>query len=512
LAQDGRFEDPEKTRKNEARPGARFALRDDMTSARLRSVFASAVAAALASSVALAACGGSTTLDSPDGSTANDSGQVTPDGSVVSSDGAVVDGAVTDGGTIGFGGELCGHDAIVKGLEKAKPQKPYDYLELRFTVLTYVDGGYAPASSTTTASVGTKCKTATNVAACNAAIDAAVSTKDLFPGPGKQAPSGQYFVVQSGDKVEVLDTKAAVIAFLGTIDTPEEARLVVALDGYEVLCGPNDVKSNGQGGYTVVAKKSTECLNQYNGYVLDVAPDATITEKQRVDLTDKDAGCAVAGRRPEGFRPAASAIVGENEVLAYLGTMHALEAASVPAFLRLADELTANEAPADLVRRAEEAARDEVRHAAGFAWLRGLYGAKASPQPVVEFHSRVRSLEELAIENAVEGCVRETFGALVAGYQAEVASDGPVRRLFATVAEDETRHAELAWDVAAWLESRLGASARERVREARLRALDELVAQIAANAPSEDLVHRCGMPSVEVSNVLVEGCRELFAA
>lgn len=478
-----------------------------MTSARLRAVFASAVAAALASSVALAACGGSTTLDSPDGSTA-DSGQLTPDGSVVTTD-----GAVTDGSTAVFEGALCGRDALVKGLEKAKPAKPYDYLELRYTVLTYTaDGGYEPASSTTTASVGTKCKTATDATACNAAIDAAVSTKDLFPGPGKQIPSGQYFVVQSGDKVEVLDTKAAVIAFLGTIDTPEEARLVVTLDGYEVLCGPNDVKPNGQGGYTVIAKKSTECLNQFNGYVLDVAPDATITEKQKVDLTDKDAGCAVAGRRPEGFRPGASAIAGENEVLAYLGTMHALEAASVPAFLRLADELSAHGAPETLVRRAEEAARDEVRHAAGFAWLRGLYGAKASHEPLIEMPNRVRSLEELAVENAVEGCVRETFGALVAGYQAEVAADGPVRRLFATVAEDETRHAELAWDVAAWLESRLDASARERVRGARLRALDELVAQIAVTVPGEELVRRCGAPSVEVSNVLVEGCRELFAA
>lgn len=507
MAQDGRVGDSEKTRKSGETIWRTVCCANGMTSARLRAVFASAVAAALASSVALAACGGSTTLDSPDGSTA-DSGQLTPDGSVVTTD-----GAVTDGSTAVFEGALCGRDALVKGLEKAKPAKPYDYLELRYTVLTYTaDGGYEPASSTTTASVGTKCKTATDATACNAAIDAAVSTKDLFPGPGKQIPSGQYFVVQSGDKVEVLDTKAAVIAFLGTIDTPEEARLVVTLDGYEVLCGPNDVKPNGQGGYTVIAKKSTECLNQFNGYVLDVAPDATITEKQKVDLTDKDAGCAVAGRRPEGFRPGASAIAGENEVLAYLGTMHALEAASVPAFLRLADELSAHGAPETLVRRAEEAARDEVRHAAGFAWLRGLYGAKASHEPLIEMPNRVRSLEELAVENAVEGCVRETFGALVAGYQAEVAADGPVRRLFATVAEDETRHAELAWDVAAWLESRLDASARERVRGARLRALDELVAQIAVTVPGEELVRRCGAPSVEVSNVLVEGCRELFAA
>ena len=53
-------------------------------------------------------------------------------------------------------------------------------------------------------------------------------------------------------------------------------------------------------------------------------------------------------------------------------------------------------------------------------------------------------------ENAREGCVRETFGALIAMHQAERAGDPIIRRAMRRIAEEETRHAELAWEVASW--------------------------------------------------------------
>lgn len=51
------------------------------------------------------------------------------------------------------------------------------------------------------------------------------------------------------------------------------------------------------------------------------------------------------------------------------------------------------------------------------------------------------NLEALALENAVEGCVRETFGALCGGYQAARAADPVVRRTLAQITRDETTHA-----------------------------------------------------------------------
>jgi len=146
---------------------------------------------------------------------------------------------------------------------------------------------------------------------------------------------------------------------------------------------------------------------------------------------------------------------GEPELLQYLGTMECLEAASVPAFLRLADELRQHGAPAALVARAEQAAADEVGHAAGFAHLRAERGAPSAASPV-EVPQAPRSLEALAVENAVEGCVRETFGALVAGYQARTAGDEALRRIMTRVAAEELLHAELAELGALQLDERHG--------------------------------------------------------
>lgn len=191
--------------------------------------------------------------------------------------------------------------------------------------------------------------------------------------------------------------------------------------------------------------------------------------------------------------------------------MQRLEAASVPAFLRLASELRAHDAPSSLVARAEEAARDEVRHAAGFSHLRALHGAKPLEE-TFEVPSRARTLEELALENVVEGCVRETFGALVAGYQARVATDESVRRLFASIAEDELRHAELAWDVAAWLDSRLDEGARQRVRRAEAQAALELSVGLSRSEAGDEVKTRCGVPSRDEAGRLFASASELWAA
>jgi hypothetical protein len=94
--------------------------------------------------------------------------------------------------------------------------------------------------------------------------------------------------------------------------------------------------------------------------------------------------------------------------------------------------------------------------------------------PVRAPHFETRAAEAVAIENAMEGCVRELFGALVATWHATHARDRELRRTFEIIARDETRHAELALRVAAFLSSRLDAAARARVAKARECAVTEL--------------------------------------
>jgi hypothetical protein len=177
-----------------------------------------------------------------------------------------------------------------------------------------------------------------------------------------------------------------------------------------------------------------------------------------------------AGRRPPGLRattPVAAAAVGR-----WLAAAAHLEAASVPAFALLAEELALHGAPLALVRAALAAADDEVRHAAVLGALARAHGAEP---PAVELAPpSLRGLADLAIDNAIEGCVREAFAARCAAVQARTAADPRVRAAMATIAVDEARHAALARAIDAWASARIGAATRAACGRARRRAVDEL--------------------------------------
>jgi hypothetical protein len=129
-------------------------------------------------------------------------------------------------------------------------------------------------------------------------------------------------------------------------------------------------------------------------------------------------------------------------------------------------------APALLVRAASRAEREEIRHTAMMSkHARAFGGASAAARTK---KARRRSLEAMAIENAVEGCVNETFGALLMTWQAEHASSETLRDTFSKIANDEIGHAALSHSVAAWADSQLDARAKIRVKRARARAIEKL--------------------------------------
>ncbi|HSQ62104.1 MAG TPA: ferritin-like domain-containing protein [Polyangiaceae bacterium] len=191
--------------------------------------------------------------------------------------------------------------------------------------------------------------------------------------------------------------------------------------------------------------------------------------------------------RTKGKERTERAVVGEH-----LARAAYLEAASVDAFYILYDELAAHGAPRRLLSAALRAARDEVRHAREAGALAKRYGARPA-KPRVR-RRPPRDLATVAVENAIEGCVRETFGALVAMWQAERASDRAVRETMGRIARDEVRHAELGWRVSAWAEAKLDAAGRERVRAAREAAVRELLASARERLP-EAVVATLGMPA-----------------
>jgi hypothetical protein len=133
--------------------------------------------------------------------------------------------------------------------------------------------------------------------------------------------------------------------------------------------------------------------------------------------------------------------------------------------------------------------------------LADRYGGKG--RAVETSAPRARGALELALENAVEGAVRETFGAAVSIWCAERASDPLVRHSMAEVAPDEHRHAALALEIAQFLDERMTPAERDMVRDARHAGLNALRATFSEDPPRE-LRDIAGLPSAAEA-------QELFA-
>jgi hypothetical protein len=227
-----------------------------------------------------------------------------------------------------------------------------------------------------------------------------------------------------------------------------------------------------------------------------VGCEVTCGTPNRVKIAYATGAC---GRRPGGL--GCEAATEGSPVARFLAESAALEAASVPAFARLARGLAAHGAPEHLVRAARAATAEEARH-----WrrtrdvARGHGGDPVRPRVKV---AQYASLEELALDNVVEGCVRETFGALVAAHQAVAAGDRAIRDLMADIAEEELGHATLSWQIDAWACEQLGPELRARRSQVARAAVGELA--LASREPiADELTTDAGLPGqADVRELLV---------
>jgi hypothetical protein len=149
-----------------------------------------------------------------------------------------------------------------------------------------------------------------------------------------------------------------------------------------------------------------------------------------------------------------------------------LEHASVPAFLQLAAELAAQRAPATLVQRALAAARDEVRHAEQCASLAARHLRQRISPVLPEIAPRAllagtAGILRLAIESWLDGCLAEGTAAAQAARAASLSQDRAAHALQRGVADDEHRHAELAWSILGWTLGRGGDDVRDALRAVR---------------------------------------------
>ena len=455
------------------------------TSLRLHALFTTLLGA---TAVAVG-CNGTVAIES-DGGTNADGGPGV-DGSVLP-DGAVPDALpprdAGDGGTLPpFDTQVC------------LTQDETNFLFPKdATLATGLDslGGYTlqgdskPTGMTaSTHKVGTACASATDPVACAAELGAFDPTTPYWSGCQGFCPPFPAYQVRTtkSSTVSVVGKREDVKKAFLPIDRPTEAAAAVqAIHSVGCEQGKNNVLKNGDGSYDVkviefqcsqLPGDPSKSVNTRDEIAYRVTRDGTISEVARVRVKEEknEFGCPVAGRKPMGLLPANQN--GGSCAGQYFAKMAHLEAASVVAFSHMVEELRAHGAPEELVSRAIAAIADEHRHADAIGALAHEHGARVSE--VVTAPTQMRSLLEMAIENRREGCVRETYGALLAHYQAHASTDVSVKHAMSRIAQDETLHAALSWDLDAWLVSKLDVTDLEKLRAAEREAIRDLAVECA---------------------------------
>ncbi|WP_020559812.1 ferritin-like domain-containing protein [Thiofilum flexile] len=198
------------------------------------------------------------------------------------------------------------------------------------------------------------------------------------------------------------------------------------------------------------------------------------------------------GRAPHGLHISALAPIAFNPIGQYLADMTAMETAAITAFRYLARELEAYGAPDKLIARAYQAADEEVRHAEMAGLLSEAYGGIAASVQVDDF--RLRSLYEIALENAVEGCVHETFAAACGLWQSQQAELGVFRQVIGHITDEEMDHAALSWDIYQWIMPQLSALEQAHIREAQAEAIHNLMQDFKQESDSQ-IQQAFGLPA-----------------
>jgi hypothetical protein len=163
------------------------------------------------------------------------------------------------------------------------------------------------------------------------------------------------------------------------------------------------------------------------------------------------------------------------------------EHASIASFARASLELLALGAPPDLLHATHQAAGDEIAHARlAFALASAYAGSPVGPGalPVGALDTGAISFARVARAVLLDACANEAVAAATARAASEVAVDPAVKRALARIADDEERHAALAWRTLAWLARTGGAPV---IAELRAAIAGEAASDPPAGEEGEDL-------------------------
>ncbi|OJY30661.1 MAG: hypothetical protein BGO98_28575 [Myxococcales bacterium 68-20] len=400
---------------------------------------------------------------------------------------------------------------LLEGVTRSDGSAPadgaVDYMELRDEY--ELDGSSSPV---VVASQGTPCAFGPRTTKCKqdlAALRSAAGWRAF--SYGMEPPRHRYLVWTAQDAIGIVTSIDALRDFVKVVENGKDAAFLATATGeYRFVCDGSANAKRTPTGWLLRVQSGHACGEgaKIEEHMLDVTGTGEVTVTQTKLVQEGDPNCAI-GRRPEGL--ASTRARAREECIDPVGRFFTdaahLEAASVVAFERLASELSMLGAPHALVESALASRDDEIRHARMTAKAARRRGGHPVA-PVIEPVAR-RTMLEIALENAVEGCVRETYGALVAHHQALAASDSSIAAMMRGIAEDETRHAGLAWDVAAWLEPQLSVEDRMTVASARAEALADLRSALGRE-PGRELEDVAGIPPANRALALLDALEGRF--
>ena len=220
--------------------------------------------------------------------------------------------------------------------------------------------------------------------------------------------------------------------------------------------------------------------------------DCAVGRPLRVDGTNQMAGIAHTDSWCDHVDSSDASSQHAQTLAAHWAGIAAMEHASVASFNRVSLQLMALGAPAELVRRTSEAALDEIRHAEQtFALASRFAGRALGPGPLDLSGLTLDTSPEAVLKDLIEeACIRETLGVAEALLAAEQCTDLQTRRTLKTIADDELRHAQLAWSTLTWLleaHPSLRPAAHALLNEALAEAATGDLASAGASLPSMGL-------------------------
>ena len=353
--------------------------------------------------------------------------------------------------------------------------------------MTFHDSGFI-------SQLGTPCAGATEEAECESKFEQ-INSYNSGCTPGGCQPR---LIVTKGNDVWQVSTVEKMREFLMPIETADEAAMLVRMSGALIGCSVErgGVRTLALGGFQVRATRlRPDCM--HNSLLMQVDADGSVTEVD-ASIPPPNPRCSV-GRLPSGLCQE-ELPVGQRRgsLAAFLADAARLEAASVPAFVILSRDLAHLGAPERLVSWALSAAEDEIAHAQTTQSLAEAHGGPTECEVQVRVTAPASAFA-LAMENAVEGCVRETFGAAVAAYQAEAAEDPAIAAVLSRIARDEAGHAALAHELDAWLHNQLSSQEQAAVLRAKQEAIVAFRRALNEDAYEEDVHTAGGFPRAAVA-------------